>query len=360
MRPSRTAPARKIDPATSTSGACVERQIDRALGVRLRRHVGRASGPQMTREIVGRNGARRGSRRRDHRRHVRQQRADDLLHVLVAHDANDERWTFRVPSLQIGRQRPCAFRIVRRVEQDLTTLVELNQLEPRRPLRVRETLLDRAARDSHAPLRGRLEQAHGDDRVLCLMRATKPQRHRTICRLRRLDGHARAPAGHLRGAVGVDGAFDQRRRRARRPTRAMTSRASGHQCAEHDGHAGLDDARLLEGNRLERVAEMLLMIEVDGGDGARNRRDRRLSRRTGRRARPRSRQPRSSARRNSSNADRRRGLEERRLHRSGHRSARSRSAQASTSSTTASRAAVSTGRSSMTNRSLRSLRWGEV
>ncbi len=104
------------------------------------------------------------------------------------------------------------------------------------------------------------------------MRASKPQRHRTICRLWRLDGHSCAPAGHLRGAVGVDGAFDQRRAALAGRSRDDVARW-GHECPQHDGHARLDDARLFEGNRLERVAEMLLMIEVDGGDGARNRRD---------------------------------------------------------------------------------------
>src|SRR5688572_17744299 len=104
------------------------------------------------------------------------------------------------------------------------------------------------------------------------MRPAKPQRHRPIPRMRRLNRHPRPPVGQLGDTERVGGALDECRAAFARHVRNHVARFA-HQRTQNDGHPWLDDARLFEGDRLEGMSEMLLMIEVNRGDGARYWRD---------------------------------------------------------------------------------------
>ena len=96
---------------------------------------------------------------------MRQQRADDLLDVLVAHHANHERRTFRVPAVQIRGKRPSAFGVVGRVEQDDGAVIELNS-SSRAGHCALATPCSIASRDIRTRWCDRLEQTHGDDGVV--------------------------------------------------------------------------------------------------------------------------------------------------------------------------------------------------
>ena len=160
LRPSRTAPARKIEPATQTVSAdSSARSIARdRIGLDGRTST-RAGGPQMREPVVGRNRARRRRGGGDHRRDHRQQRAHDVSDVLVAHHADHERRTLRVPARRYAASARAPSRIVRGVEQHSASTVEREQLEPRRPLRRRQPVLDRLARDRDAARGCRLRAA---------------------------------------------------------------------------------------------------------------------------------------------------------------------------------------------------------
>ena len=111
-----------------------------------------------------------------------------------------------------------------------------------------------------------LEQPDGHQRVAHLVLAAQRERQRPVAVLGRLDRHGAAvdiASGHARvgarvdeaGALFAGDAFDDR------------ARLVG-QRADDDLHAGLDDPGLLERNRLEGVAEVLLVVEPDRRDRA--------------------------------------------------------------------------------------------
>jgi hypothetical protein len=76
---------------------------------------------------------------------------------------------------------------VRGVEQHLSSALDRQQLESRRPFGTRQSLLDRRPTDPGPGRGGRLEQPDGDQRIADLVLAAQSQRDRTVRPVWRLD-----------------------------------------------------------------------------------------------------------------------------------------------------------------------------
>ena len=148
----RSGPTRKIEPATTTrqpgrqaacnaaAGSAIDsmlgRPADIARATSASSDAGRARGDAAVVQITRSNS---GSERRQ-----------DALDVLVLHRAEDERPPCRVRPAgftEVGRQRACAGRVVRRVQPDIRAL-------PRPAFQAR-----RATKPSSAPLRSRRRES---------------------------------------------------------------------------------------------------------------------------------------------------------------------------------------------------------
>ena len=227
---SRTAPTRKIDPAT-TIGSVPARAV---LGRRHRildGHGGQAGAGGDGRQIRRCRRARRGGRRAHELAHVRRDCAQHLGDRLVLHRAEHERHARRRLRRQVGRQRPRAGRVVRRVEQD-AAVPPLDRLEPSRPHRRRQARATRARRGrgrAAASASIEFEQPQRDAGVRALVRAGQ--------RERQSPRPARASAASV--PVRTSGAPP------RRADRGDDVHRLGGQRAAHHRHAGLRDAGLL-------------------------------------------------------------------------------------------------------------------
>ena len=194
--------------------------------------------------------------------------------VLVAHHADDERRTFRMPSLQVGRQRASAFRIVCGIEQHPMATVERESARAApataaasSPCSIasREIAMPRAAATSSSrtattalptwcsPRRPSVTGPYVACGVSCVTRA----RPSIISASQRVSCAASTSVAPRSAAHCAD---DVARLRAQSApiTTVMP---------------GLMMPAFSNAIALERVAEMLLVIEVDGGDRAGHRRD---------------------------------------------------------------------------------------
>ena len=280
MRPSRTAPARKIEPATQTVSAELERALDRARsgsGFDRRPCAAPSARRDAGGEILGRQRPRRRRRVATTAETCGSSAREDGVDVLVAHHADDQRRPLRVPARAgtrpaPARRRRCARRRAARCRPPAERAAARAAPASRRSARPCSM-----ASVGHARCRrrgGGLEQPDGDQRVADLMLAAQRQRHRPV-------GGAAASRRVMRARPSTIADVDARvrapprsaARRARPRPRATTASASAGRSPATTGMPGLMMPAFSKAIVAERVAEMLLVIEADRRDGAGHRSD---------------------------------------------------------------------------------------
>jgi hypothetical protein len=103
-----------------------------------------------------------------------------------------------------------------------------------------------------------------------LMCTAQSEHERAIRVLRRAQRHARRTVRHV-GVTVAPSAASMTGAPCSVATRRTTATASGGSAPIDHRHPGLDDAGLLEGDLFEGVAEVLLMVVSDRGDGTHRR-----------------------------------------------------------------------------------------
>ena len=198
-------------------------------------------------KLVRSRGARIRRPRHDDAPDGRQQLGQHAIDIFIPHGAEDERGPGSAERSKVGRKCRRAGRIVRRIQDQLAAVGQRPVLEPSRPRDIRQAVDDGRRADRHAETLERFEHAHRDPGVAGLMGSAKAEANRTVL--------ACAPVGsdQRRAALARD-VFDHGQRFRR-------------DVADHDRDARLDDAGLLRGDRVQRIAEILLVIEVDRRDG---------------------------------------------------------------------------------------------
>ena len=174
-----------------------------------------------------------------------------------------------MPARQIGGERARALRVVRGVEQNRDVAGNPDQLEPSPASRPRQPTLDCAPRQRQTspralPRGGGRRRARWRSGARRAARASPGHSGRRACRTMIVA----RPSSHVASTPCVPAAASTSRAPALRGDSGDDVAGASGSSAGDDGHARLDDAGLLERNRLERVAEVLLMVEADRRDGA--------------------------------------------------------------------------------------------
>ena len=271
-RISRRGPMRKMEPAATTGLPWPSARASAAAGssIALDRW---ASGRARCGEL-GRRRAREGSAQSCRRSRSQNGASGSSMraHVLVAHRAEQQRDARPSDVLQMRRQRARAGRVMSRIEQDLD-VASHETLEPSRATQPRVRPVRIAASVIAIPWRAQLvEKRHRDRRVIALMPPARAQASR-----RSSDTQS---AAHVNRAVvvvrhdpdGFRGAESSGRPAPRRRRRMTASAASG-SGPQTSGTPGLMMPAFSRAMDSMRVPELGLMIEVDRGDGRRDRRD---------------------------------------------------------------------------------------